>query len=615
MTTVREAPAGSDHALQTESHDGAAPVEARTPDPQPGRHRAGRRGPGDPARELLRSTLREHRRDLRGLAGWSVLEAVPALLSGLAVARAIDDGFLAGRPMTGLLWLAVLAGSVLLGAVGTRQTLARLAGVVEPFRDDLVRRVVGSSVRRPAPAGRPESGGDVARLTQHVEIVREAFAAVLMATQQFVVVVLGVVIGLLALAPAVLPFVLAPIALALAAFSLVLRGMARRQRDSILADERLSDGAAAAGTGMRDVVASGAEELVAAELNRHVAANAKALAGLGWLTGASTLIVGLGGWLPVLLLLAAGPWLLGQGATTGLLLGAVAYTLQGLQPALQTLAEGLTGPGLWLMVTVRRVAETTSRADPAVEPVRPAPAPSGGSGDVDLEGVSFAYSPWAAPVVRELTLSIPAGDHLAVVGPSGIGKSTLTGLLTGLLQPDAGTVRLGGLDLAGWDPGELARRRVLIPQEAYVFAGSLRENLNYLAPDADDATLDAAVDLLGGRLLVDRLGGYDTVVDPEELSSGERQLLTLVRAYVAPAPLVILDEATCHLGAAAEGVIERAFAARHGTLVVIAHRISSALRARRILVLDGVEAHVGDHDALLMHSPLYQALVGHWHSG
>lgn len=614
MTAVRDAPAGSDHALQTEPYDAAAPVEPRTPDPPPGRHRAGGRAPGDPARELLLSTLREHRQDLRGLAAWSVLEAVPALLSGLAVARAIDDGFLAGRPVTGLLWLAVLAGGVLLGAVGTRQTMARLAGVVEPFRDDLVRRVVGNSVRRPPPAGRAESGGDVARLTQHVEIVREAFAAVLMATQQFVVVVLGVVIGLVALAPAVLPFVLAPIALALAAFSLVLRGMARRQRDSILADERLSDGAAAAGTGMRDVVACGAEALVAADLDRHVAANAKALAGLGWLTGASTLIVGLGGWLPVLLLLAAGPWLLGQGATTGLLLGAVAYTLQGLQPALQTLAQGLTGPGLWLMVTVRRVAETTSAPDPPFEPVRPAPAPAR-SDDLDLEGVSFAYSPWAVPVVRDLTLSIPPGDHLAVVGPSGIGKSTLTGLLTGLLQPDAGTVRLGGLELTAWDPAELARGRVLIPQEAYVFAGSLRENLTYLAPDADDATLDAAVDLLGGRLLTDRLGGYDAVIDPEQLSSGERQLLTLVRAYVAPAPLVILDEATCHLGAAAEGVIERAFAARHGTLVVVAHRISSALRARRILVLDGVEAQVGDHDALLVHSPLYRDLVGHWHSG
>lgn len=617
MTAVRDVLAGSDHAPGPEPDAGAAHVEARRPDPDPetGRHRAGGPvtwGSRDPARELLLSTLREHRRELRGLAGWSVLEAVPALVSGLAVAQAIDDGFLAGRPVTGLLWLAALAGSVLLGSVGTRQTLTRLAAVVEPFRDDLVRRVVGSSVRRPAPAGRAESGGDVARLTQHVEIVREAYAAVLMAVQQFVVVVLGVVIGLAALAPAVLPFVIVPITLALAAFSLVLRGMARRQRDSILADERLSDGAASVGTGMRDVVACGAEELVAADLNRHVGANATALGGLGWLTGASTLIIGLGGWLPVLLLLAAGPWLLGQGATTGLLLGAVAYTLQGVQPALQTLAEGLTGPGLWLMVTVRRVAETTTRPDPPVELARPDPARPVGT-ELHLEGVGFAYSPWAAPVVQELTLSIPPGDHLAVVGPSGIGKSTLTGLLTGLLRPDAGTVRFGGLELAGWDPAELARRRVLIPQEAYVFAGSLRENLTYLAPDADDATLDAAVDLLGGRLLMDRLGGYDALVDPEPLSSGERQLLTLVRAYVSPAPLVILDEATCHLGAAAEGVIERAFAARHGTLVVIAHRISSALRARRILVLDGTEARIGDHEALLLDSPLYRDLVGHWH--
>ena len=586
-----------------------------------GRHRrvgepaaaAGRRS-RDPARDLLRSTMREHRADLRGLAAWSLLEAVPAVVSGLAVAKAVDDGFLAGRPEIGLLWLAVLAGSVLVGAVGTGQTLARLAAVVEPFRDDLVRRVVGSSVRRPAAVGAAETGGDGARLTQHVEIVREAYATVLMAVQQFLVVVFGALVGLVALAPAVLPFVIGPIVLALAAFLFLLRGLARRQRDSVLADERLSDGAASVATGMRDVVACGAEDLVAADLNRHVAANATALAGLGWLTGASTLIVGLGGWLPVLLLLGAGPWLLERGASTGVLLGAVAYTLQGLQPALQTFVDGLTGPGLWLMVTVRRVAETTSRPEPPVEqalgPARSGPAPAAG---LTLERVSFAYSPWAAPVVHDLSLSIPAGDHLAVVGPSGIGKSTLTGLLTGLLRPDTGTVRLGGVALADWAPVELARARALIPQEAYVFAGTVRENLSYLDPSATDDAVDRAVDLLGARTLVEGMGGYDAVVEPERLSSGERQLLTLVRAYLSPASVVILDEATCHLGAATEALVENAFAARPGTLIVIAHRMSSALRARRILVMDGVLARIGDHDTLLAQSPLYRDLVGHWH--
>jgi ATP-binding cassette subfamily C protein len=111
------------------------------------------------------------------------------------------------------------------------------------------------------------------------------------------------------------------------------------------------------------------------------------------------------------------------------------------------------------------------------------------------------------------------------------------------------------------------------------------------------------------------LGGYDAELDPATLSAGERQLVTLVRAYVSPARLVILDEASCHLDPAAEAVVEQAFARRPGTLIVIAHRISSALRAQRILVLDGTEVLHGTHEDLLERSALYRDLVGHWRSG
>ncbi|HYZ38577.1 MAG TPA: ATP-binding cassette domain-containing protein [Pseudonocardiaceae bacterium] len=118
---------------------------------------------------------------------------------------------------------------------------------------------------------------------------------------------------------------------------------------------------------------------------------------------------------------------------------------------------------------------------------------------------------------------------------------------------------------------------------------------------------------LGVRELVERLGGYAAQVDPAALSAGERQLLTLARAYLSPARLVILDEATCHLDPAADARVERAFAQRPGTLVVMAHRISSAMRARRVLVLDGSRALLGTHEELLTCSLLYRDLVGHWH--
>jgi ATP-binding cassette subfamily C protein len=114
------------------------------------------------------------------------------------------------------------------------------------------------------------------------------------------------------------------------------------------------------------------------------------------------------------------------------------------------------------------------------------------------------------------------------------------------------------------------------------------------------------------RPLADRLGGYDAELDPASLSAGERQLVALARAYLSPARLIVLDEATCHLDPTAEAVAEQAFAARGGTLVVVAHRISSASRARRILVMDGRETMLGTHDDLVEASHLYRDLVGHW---
>jgi ATP-binding cassette subfamily C protein len=232
--------------------------------------------------------------------------------------------------------------------------------------------------------------------------------------------------------------------------------------------------------------------------------------------------------------------------------------------------------------------------------------------DLEARSLSFAYGPSAEPVIRDLDLAIPDGDHLAIVGPSGIGKSTLAYLLAGMLSPLGGEVTLGGVAPATLDAATLARARVLIPQEAYVFAGTLGDNLSYLDPEATAETLDDAVGAVGLRPLVDRLGGYLADVDPAALSAGERQLIALTRAYLSPARIALLDEATCHLDPAAEARAERAFACRPGTLVVIAHRVSSALRARRILVLDGTRAVVGTHETLLAESPLYRDLVGHW---
>ncbi|WP_242879875.1 ATP-binding cassette domain-containing protein [Streptomyces mobaraensis] len=222
-------------------------------------------------------------------------------------------------------------------------------------------------------------------------------------------------------------------------------------------------------------------------------------------------------------------------------------------------------------------------------------APSTPTPALAFRGVTFAYGPHAAPVVHSLDLVIPPGTRLAVVGPSGIGKSTLTGLAAGLPARDA-AARAG---------------RVLIPQEAYVFSGTLAENLGYFRPDpVPEDELWAAVRAVGMAGLAERLGGLGADVAPAGLSAGERQWIALARAYLSPAPLALLDEATCHLDPAAEARAEDAFARRPGgTLVVVAHRAASALRADRVLVMDGPHTVCGDHAELLRASPLYRDLM------
>lgn len=562
---------------------------------------------------LLRTSLHGRRRELTGLALWSTVEAIPVFLSGLLVARAIDEGFLAGSVQTGFAWLGILALGVLVGAWATRQTFVRLAAVVEPFRDELVTRTVTGTLRRSTAPGASADSAGAARLTHHVEIVREAYASVLMVVQSFVVASVGALLGLFTLMPLLLVLVLPPVAVGLALFFAALPGMAALQRDSILADEGIADAAAAVSGGMRDVVACGAESQVAGTVGAQIDAQARVTVEVARYTALRTVTVAIGGWLPLVLILAAGPWLLRNGASTGEILGALTYVARGVYPAVATLVGGVGNTGLWLYVTLGRIAELADEPqEPRREGERRSRHLTPRHHDVRFRRVTFGYGRSPEPVISNLDLVIPDGDHLAVVGPSGVGKSTLAGLVAGLLTPQAGDIRIGNVHIGDLDPRTAAQHRVLIPQEAYVFAGTLRENLGYLRPDVLTEELDNAVQRLGAGSLVTRLGGYEAHVEASELSAGERQLITLVRAYVSPARLVLLDEATCHLDPAAEALVERAFGARPGTLVVIAHRISSALRARRVLVLDSAGVALGSHDRLLATSPLYRDLVGHW---
>jgi ATP-binding cassette, subfamily C, bacterial len=413
----------------------------------------------------------------------------------------------------------------------------------------------------------------------------------------------------LSLAPLVAAFVVPPFLLGFAASLAVLGMAAERVRTSLQADEELATAAGMAFSGVRDITATGSEEFTERIVGRPIEEQAAAERSLARVAALRTLCFAVGGWAPLLILLATGPWLVGHGVSTGTLLGGLTYVLISLQPALSTVMGALGDSGLRYVITLRRILDSTAYR------TRPRPMVELTGHQLRLRGLTFAYGPNAEPVLADLDLTVTEGEHLAVVGPSGIGKSTLAGLVCGMLAPTSGRLLLGGVPPSELSTDRLAMTRVLIPQEAYTFSGTVMENLIYLLPDASVDEVQQAVEAVGAETLVDRLGGLGARLRPGELSPGERQLIALARAYLSPAPLVVLDEATCFLDPETERRAEEAFAARGGTLIVIAHRISSAMRARRILVLDGNKAAVGTHQTLLRTSPLYRELLGHWQPG
>ncbi|SCE51628.1 ATP-binding cassette, subfamily C [Streptomyces sp. Termitarium-T10T-6] len=480
-------------------------------------------------RHLFAGFLRQHRGAAVAVAGWSLLEAVPALASGLLVAAALDRGFLAGRPAEGFLWIGLLGAAMVFRALMTRTLTPWLGRLVEPLRDELVTAVAAGAVHRAAAGARDTAGAGVARLTVQVETVRALVSALLRSARQLGVSLLMAFVGLAALSAPVAAATLPPVLLTLLLCVPRLRVLARRQRRQLRAEEALTAAAGETFDGIRDVVACGARDRVADDLSARITDHRDAVRAVARAASANTLLVSLGSHLPLLVLLLAAPRLLDRGAlSVGELLGATSYLISGVAPALRSLVAVLGSWGVQLATVLGRLSRSTdparrvpartpgpdipARHEPARAPGPDASARPPRSPDLSLVDVGYAYGPGAAPVIDGLSLDLPAGSHLTVVGPSGAGKSTLTTLLAGLAAPDDGRLTLGGVPVTEVDRAWLHREVTLIPQEAYVFTGTVRDNLRYLNPRARDADLLASAEAVGARALVDRLGGLDAPV-------------------------------------------------------------------------------------------------------
>ncbi len=239
---------------------------------------------------------------------------------------------------------------------------------------------------------------------------------------------------------------------------------------------------------------------------------------------------------------------------------------------------------------------------------------------IEVDGVSFSYAPDAPSVLDDVSLAIAAGERIALVGPTGAGKSTLAKLLARFYDPTAGRILLGGADLRDLTTTSLRHALCVVPQEGYLFAGSLRENVRIGRVGATDADVDAAIAVLG---LTERFAGFPQGLDSEvheggaRLSAGERQLVSLARAALADPKILVLDEATSNLDPGTEHAVEAALEALMSgrTVIVVAHRLSTAARADRVAVVDGGGiAEIGTHDELVARGGRYAALYAAWQS-
>ncbi|MET0420417.1 MAG: ABC transporter ATP-binding protein [Acidimicrobiia bacterium] len=239
------------------------------------------------------------------------------------------------------------------------------------------------------------------------------------------------------------------------------------------------------------------------------------------------------------------------------------------------------------------------------------------SGAIEVSHVSFGYAD-GPDVLRDVSLAIAPGERLALVGPTGAGKSTLAKLVARFYDPRSGEVSMGGVDLRDATFSSLRHRIVVVPQEGFLFAGTVRDNIRIARSSATDDEVAAAVDAIG---LGDRFralpDGLDTEVRERgsRLSAGERQLVSLSRAALADPAILVLDEATSNLDPGTEHIVERALEVltEGRTVVVVAHRLSTAARADRVGVVDvGGLAELGSHDELVALGGRYAALFASW---
>ncbi|HEX6311189.1 MAG TPA: ABC transporter ATP-binding protein [Acidimicrobiia bacterium] len=572
----------------------------------------------DDARRVMRRLarlLRPRRREI-GFALFLLVAQTACLLAGPALVRygidhGLEDGNAANLNRAAVTYL-VLA---FVGAALGRAVIKAVARVGETFLRDLRDRVfrhlmsLGLDFFEREPTGRL-----VSRMTSDIDAMQELVAMGLVMFVQNGLIFLGAVTVIFLMSWKLALFTLVvvpPVMIASRWFRRESNRAYLEVRDAIGQNlSTLQEGLA----GVRVVQAFGRERAVSrrfrgtneAQYDAHletvrISARYFPLVEFSGVAG-TALIIGIGGW-----------FVSRDIVTVGTVAAFVLY-LNNLFEPVQQLSQlyNLVQQSGAALQKLFELLDTPTSIDE-----RPGAVDLPATGALQVEHVTFGYAD-GAPVLLDVSLPVMPGERVALVGPTGAGKSTLAKLVARFYDPREGRVRFGGVDLRDATLRSLRERIVVVPQEGFLFAGTVRDNIRFGNADATDDDVDAAVAALGLTERFEALAeGLDTEVRERgsRLSAGERQLVSLARAALADPTLLVLDEATSNLDPGTEQTVEHALERlmEGRTVVVIAHRLTTAARADRIAVVDdGRLAEFGTHDELLTREGRYASLYAAW---